>query len=58
MKATPDESNGLTTLNKHSVGSGEYCATVDAEVSIAMHGNAWHCSMAEDASGKDLCFQL
>jgi hypothetical protein len=26
--------------------------------SIAMHGNAWHCSVAEDASGKDLCFQV
>jgi hypothetical protein len=26
--------------------------------SIAMHGNAWHCSIAEDASGKDLCFDV
>jgi hypothetical protein len=26
--------------------------------SIAMHGNAWHCSIAEDASGKDLCFHV
>jgi hypothetical protein len=26
--------------------------------SIAMHGNAWHCSIAEDASGKVLCFHV
>ena len=23
--------------------------------SIAMHGSAWHCSIAKDAGGKDLC---
>ena len=25
---------------------------------MAMHGNAWHCSIAEDASGKDLYFHV
>jgi hypothetical protein len=23
--------------------------------SMAMHGGAWHCSIAKDAGGKDLC---
>jgi hypothetical protein len=26
--------------------------------SIALHGNTWNCSIAEDASGKDLCFHV
>ena len=26
--------------------------------SIAMHGSAWHCSIAKDAGGKDFCSNL
>jgi hypothetical protein len=25
---------------------------------MAMHGNAWHCSIAEDQVAKDLCFHV
>src|SRR5688500_8017257 len=46
---------GRTSSLRGSVGSGEYCAMVDAE---AEHCNVWQCSIAEDASGKDLCFHV